>query len=389
MKKSEKFLKNYYDKAIKLNNDFSITRSFEWTPLLILNELHIQVGHIYNIVYKSEAVNEKNRDFNDMGDEISDVFLQLIALSDSMNIDLYHIEKLKKLKEENWLSLPILLGQLNESIMEKYGYRFPKERVGFKTLDLFIENRILRIFDITCQIAEKYNLDIEKEFDKMLKDANNFLNNFSLKYTPKNFIDTYNENHDYIGSFEKDKAHQLLLWHDVVGCMIFNPNSKKIYFQLKNHKHNNVNKKDLLEITTGGHLKSGETQSGLLREMEEETGIIATADQLIFCEARKCDRDNNMIIREFQKYYILPLDIYLKDFCPKDIEEIVGIVEIDFKDAMSAIYNNKTINAKIIKDNNIADITINKSNFDAAYINNGIFTMLLQNIIDYEKGCDK
>ena len=100
MSKVISFLDNYYQKAIKLSNDFSITRTFEWTPLLILNELSIQIGHIYNIVYQSEAVNEPNRSFNNLGDELSDVFLQLIALADSLKINMYDIKDLKPLKEE-------------------------------------------------------------------------------------------------------------------------------------------------------------------------------------------------------------------------------------------------------------------------------------------------
>lgn len=101
MEKIISFLDNYYKKAIKLSNDFSITRDYEWTPLLILNELSIQVGHIYNIAYQSEAVNEPNRVFSNLGDELSDVFLQLIALADSMNIDMYNIRNLKPLKLAN------------------------------------------------------------------------------------------------------------------------------------------------------------------------------------------------------------------------------------------------------------------------------------------------
>ncbi|MCX4255251.1 MAG: hypothetical protein OSJ63_08335, partial [Bacilli bacterium] len=147
MEKIISFLDNYYKKAIKLSNDFSITRDYEWTPLLILNELSIQVGHIYNIAYQSEAVNEPNRVFSNLGDELSDVFLQLIALADSMNIDMYNIRNLKPLKESDWLAFPVLFGQLNEAVMEKYGYRFNKPRSGFSTTDEFIENRILRLFD--------------------------------------------------------------------------------------------------------------------------------------------------------------------------------------------------------------------------------------------------
>lgn len=178
MNKVIRFLDNYYKKAIKLSNDFGVTRDFDWTPLLILNELSIQVGHIYNIIYQSEAVNEPRRAFTNLGDELSDVFLQLIALADSMNIDMYDIKELKPIKEDDWLAFPVLFGQLNEAVMEKCGFRFNKARCGFATTDDFIKNRILRLFDVTYQIALKYNLDIEKEFDLMLQDANAFLERF-------------------------------------------------------------------------------------------------------------------------------------------------------------------------------------------------------------------
>ena len=92
MEKEIEFLNNYYQKAVQLSKDFSITRNYEWTPLLILNELSVQVGHIYNIIYQSEAVNESNRVFSNLGDELSDIFLQLITLADSMNVDMYKIK---------------------------------------------------------------------------------------------------------------------------------------------------------------------------------------------------------------------------------------------------------------------------------------------------------
>ena len=180
MEKEIEFLNNYYQKAVQLSKDFSITRNYEWTPLLILNELSVQVGHIYNIIYQSEAVNESNRVFSNLGDELSDIFLQLITLADSMNVDMYKIKELNCLKEDNWFAFPILFGQLNEAIMEKYGYRFNKPRKGFSTIEDFFENRILRLFDITYQIAEKYNLEIEREFFLMLNDAYTFLENFKV-----------------------------------------------------------------------------------------------------------------------------------------------------------------------------------------------------------------
>lgn len=382
MEKVISFLDNYYQKARKLSDDFSITRDFDWTPLLILNELNIQLGHIYNIVYQSEAVNEPNRSFNNLGDELSDVFLQLIALADSMNIDMYNIKKLKPLQEDSWLSFPVLFGQLNEAVMEKYGFRFNKPRSGFATTDDFIENRILRLFDITYQIAVKYNLDIEKEFQLMLDDANAFLNRFVSKSKRTEYIDTYNENHQFIGRFEKKKAHELGLWHDVVGTLIINPTTKEVFFQLKNHKHNNVNDKDLLEITAGGHLQAGEKIEDGTREISEETGLQVLFEDMIPSGIRKCDLDNNMVIREFQHYFLLPMNIDLQDFNSSD-DEVIGFVKLDIPTAINIIVNSDTGIGTIKVNDCIMHKEIKREDFDSAFVNNGVFISLLQQAMNY------
>ena len=177
------FLDNYYQKALQLSADFGITRDFDWTPLLILNELSVQVGHIYNIAYRNPSIDEPKRTFDNMGDELSDVFLQLITLADSLHLDLYHIKDLPSIAEDSWFALPVLLGQLNEAVMEKCGYRFSKPRVGFNTTDQFIEDRILRLFVVSYRIAQKYQLSIDHEFQMMLDDANNFLERFRSQHS--------------------------------------------------------------------------------------------------------------------------------------------------------------------------------------------------------------
>ena len=98
MKEIMLFLNHYYDAALKLSYDFGKTRDHDWSPMVILNELAIQIGHVYNIIYSSDAVNEPNRQFTNMGDEFSDVLLQLIALSASMNFNF-----LKVYNNQFWL----------------------------------------------------------------------------------------------------------------------------------------------------------------------------------------------------------------------------------------------------------------------------------------------
>lgn len=117
MEKEISFLNIHYMNAIKLSDDFKITRTKEWTPLVILNELSIQIGHIYNIIYSSESINEDNRNFCNLGDELSDVILQLIALANILNINLYNIVHLKQMQENSWFAIPVILGQINEAIM--------------------------------------------------------------------------------------------------------------------------------------------------------------------------------------------------------------------------------------------------------------------------------
>lgn len=177
------FLNKFYDKALSLSEAFSKTRDKDWGPLVILNELGVQIGQIYNIIYQNDCVSEQNRVFSNLGDELSDVLLQLIALSDSMSFDFYEIKNCKEVHEINWMSFPILFGQLNEAVMEKYGYRFSKPRKGYRSIDEFIQHRIFLMFQISIQIAKFHGLDMEKEFDEMIEDATNFLNRFCITYS--------------------------------------------------------------------------------------------------------------------------------------------------------------------------------------------------------------
>lgn len=124
-------------------------------------------------------------------------------------------------------------------------------------------------------------------------------------------------------------------------------------------------------------MKKGEKLFNGIREIEEETGIKTSFENLIFINMRKCDKDNNMIIREFQYYYLLPLDIHLDLLKPQD-KEVIGFITLDIDKALSIIKDNK-ISMGIIKINNEKKYTyIDRSFFDKAFINNGVFQKLLE-----------
>ena len=64
---------------------------------------------------------------------------------------------------------------MTEALLEKYGYRFTKDRTNFDDINAFIKDRLIKLFIIVLNIADSYNLDINKEFEVMFEDANNFI----------------------------------------------------------------------------------------------------------------------------------------------------------------------------------------------------------------------
>jgi len=228
-----KFLDTHHEDALKLVSDFNITKNKEWNLSDYLNELYVQLGHVYNVLFTSEEVNENKRKICDLGDELSDVILQLINLANILNIDMYGIKEYKDYKCEEINGMNILLGQLTESIMETYGCRFKKTRVDFNTSYDFIKDRLYKLFIIAFNISKQYNLDLINEFSKMLKDANKFLDKFrSNKKMTTEFIDIFDENENLLGYCEKDYAHKLGYFHKVFGCIIFNNKEKKVFLQI-------------------------------------------------------------------------------------------------------------------------------------------------------------
>ncbi len=373
-----KFLDIHYENALKLVSDFDITKSKAWDPQIYLNELYVQLGHVYNVLFANENVNETKRKIDNLGDELSDVLLQLINLAKIMNIDMYEIKKYEDYDYHDISGISILLGQLTEAIMENNDCRFKKDRVGFDTSYDFVKDRLFKLFIITYNISLDYKLDIIKEFDDMLKDANGFLDRFRKGNNKVHeYIDIYDSKENLLGYCEKTKAHKLGYWHRVIGCLIYNRNQNKVFMQLKNPKHNKIHKKPLLEITVGGHLISGETLINGVREIKEETGFVVDYKQLVFLERRVCDESINKKykVNEFQYYYSLNLDIKVEDFSNYDKDEVLGFVEFDIEDLIKLI-NGKLKSVKGKRETGEI-INIKVDDLDNAFIKNGLYLSLL------------
>ena len=381
MKDIVKFLDVHYKNALKLVSNFDITKKKKWDPQIYLNELYVQLGHVYNVLFSNDNVNEDKRKIDNLGDELSDVLLQLINLAKIMNIDMYEIKALKDYSYDNINGISILLGQLTEAVMEINDCRFRKDRAGFDTSYDFVKDRLFKLFIITYNISKEYKLDMIEEFSAMCKDANGFLKRFRQgKRKTAEYIDIYDSKENLLGYCEKTKAHELGHWHKVFGCIVYNSKKNKVYFQLKNPKHNNIHSQELLEITAGGHLMSGETLEDGVREIKEETGLTVDFKELDFVEKRKVNVKvkENYIVKEFQYFYSLDRNITLNDFKDFDKEEVASFVELNIKDAIKLLTKKvERIKGKLLSDNQIINVDIELNNFDKAFVKDGLYLTLL------------
>ena len=133
------------------------------------------------------------------------------------------------------------------------------------------------------------------------------------------------------------------MWHDVFTFQIISTKRKTAIFQIKNHLHNNLHDKDLIEIIVGGHYRSGEKIEDGVREIKEETGLDVSYKDLIDLGIRQtCVTINDQyIIREFQHIYLLPLNKELDEYIGFDNDEISDIIEFDIDELIDLLINNK------------------------------------------------
>lgn len=189
-------------------------------------------------------------------------------------------------------------------------------------------------------------------------------------------IDIYTDRNEPTGkSIEKKEAHKQGLWHRVFTCLIINPETGTAFLQKKTPGRYSFDRPDHMDITVGGHYEAGESIDNGIRELEEETGIDATFDQLVPLGQRQTsvilapDYNNN----EFQHIFLLPVDISLESFKFVD-DEVCGMVEIPITrgiDLMQGKIDKLQVKGIFAADNGnpqVSELTITQEDFVPAYL---------------------
>ena len=183
-----------------LHKKFDKTRGKKWSILQVFCELNIQVGQLgfliinnYNKQYK-EFLEEKDRNINNINDEICDCVLQIGTILNIFDFNIFKIfkdfSKYRKKLENNsiflYSSLSCFSQRLLESALRIENYRFRKNISKYYKNDekLFIYDQIGKMIIILLKFIKIFKINIFKEFRDMEQDATKFLNNyeaFSIK----------------------------------------------------------------------------------------------------------------------------------------------------------------------------------------------------------------
>lgn len=162
------------------------------------------------------------------------------------------------------------------------------------------------------------------------------------------YLDIYDENHNYLGKEERSIVHRDALWHNTVHCWLYD-NQGNVYFQIRKDEGK-------LYTTASGHVLSGETvKQGFGREIQEEIGLKINYEEANLVNVNKfvidlVKKDGSLFRdRAFSNVYVYEYDGNDTDF-NFDENELQGLVKVNAKEAMQLFKNEQgKINGTVIK----------------------------------------
>ena len=172
------------------------------------------------------------------------------------------------------------------------------------------------------------------------------------------YLDIYDENHNYLGKEERSIVHRDALWHNTVHCWLYD-NQGNVYFQIRKDEGK-------LYTTASGHVLSGETvKQGFGREIREEIGLKINYEEANLVNVNKfvidlVKKDGSLFRdRAFSNVYVYEYDGNDKDF-NFDENELQGLVKVNAKEAMELFKKYADTNTIENKEISFEDFLVNK-----------------------------
>lgn len=157
-------------------------------------------------------------------------------------------------------------------------------------------------------------------------------------------LDIFDENMKYLGKLERSKIHSQGIWHRTFQCWFFSEIDNKIFIIFQKRNAQKETFPNLYDITSSGHLSSGEEPEDGIREIEEELGVKLLFEELKPVAILRQEMVGPTFIdREFCHTFIYKSSLSIEDFKPQ-LEELSGIFMAELMEFHDLILNkSKTI----------------------------------------------
>lgn len=195
------------------------------------------------------------------------------------------------------------------------------------------------------------------------------------------YLDTYDEYMNKIGSESRDTVHKNGLWHKTIHCWMYD-DAGNIYFQVRADSNK-------LYTTASGHVLAGETvRDAFRREIREEIGVDTDVENAVPIEIvfwRQDKPEKEWHDRAFSHVYMNKLPLNYSDFHFQPTE-VSGIVRINAKDCLDLLLDRADkVRATKITPENKTEIDITKQDFLTAPNENAVvkYGFILQSIIQH------
>lgn len=161
------------------------------------------------------------------------------------------------------------------------------------------------------------------------------------------YFDIYNEKMEHIGIEKRKLVHKKGYWHKSFQCwFVFKEDNKNYILFQKRHKDKDTYP-NLLDITSAGHLITGENIKDGIREIEEELGVKVKYEDLISLGIMIEQKSGeNFIDNEFANVFLYNCKIPMENFKLQK-EEVTGMFKIPLDEAKALLEGEiKSLKAK-------------------------------------------
>lgn len=145
---------------------------------------------------------------------------------------------------------------------------------------------------------------------------------------------------------ERQKAHEEGILHRTSHVWILREKQGKIQVLLQKRSGSKESYPECYDISSAGHIPAGmDFVESAIRELQEELGISASADELIFCGNRTVVWDDYICgkpfhDRQYTRVFILWRDIDEEEFILQK-EEVDSVLWMDLDECIAAVENNR------------------------------------------------